>query len=88
MNYFEIVRDFFTYYVCPKSRVCSSVTKISHKIYKVSVFLPDRTVSFQFQKPRGPRLTPHRSRELAAYFDNDGVTPIQIIPPASIIKKL
>lgn len=88
MDYFKIVRELFTYYVCPRPRVCSSVAKISHKIYKVSVFLPDRTVSFQFQKPRGPRLTPPCSREGAAYFDNDGVTPIQIIPPASIIKKL
>ncbi len=87
MDYLKIIREFFTYYACPKPRVCSSVTKISHKIYKVSVFLPERTVSFQFQKPRGPRLT-HAGREGAAYFDNDGVTPIQIIPPASIIKKL
>ena len=74
----NIVRKIYTWFFRPVPTI--TLEKVDFSRYKIEIQFPDRKVSIQFRRPRGP-IAPrpiNKRPELFLYLQNDWKTPIEI----------
>jgi len=74
----NIMWKIYTWFFTPVPKI--TLEKVDFSRYKIEIQFPDRKVSIQFRRPRGPIAARpiDKKPELFPYLQNDWKTPIEI----------